>query len=186
MFENVNDKEMFEKYFPPKPTMNETYQSSPTHCSSHHCSSHHCCPPPPCRCCNRCQGSNAAPELSASIKELFEKVTVLSTSFSAMKAELVTLAMPVLPTPRYNYVTESTPHDAPLSPDIIVIDSESYQVTPDNSSPLVINSHDQSTSSESNTIDDNVPNDLNPSSYLNCHVMTNQLPQLMHPTSREH
>ena len=181
MFENANDKEMFEKYFPPKPAMNETHQSSPTHCSSNHC-----CPPPPCRCCNRCHGSHAAPDLSVSIRELFEKVTVLSTNVAAMKAELVTLVRPVLPTPRSYDVTGSTPHDTPLSPDIIVIDSESYQVTPDNSIAPVLNSHDQSTSSESNTIDDNVPDDLNTSSHLNCHVLTNQLPQLMHPTSQEH
>ena len=186
MFENVNDQEMFEKYFPPKAAKNETHQSSLSQCSSHHCSSHHCCPPPSCRCCNRCQGSNSAPELSASIKELFEKVTVLSTSLSAMKAELVTLARPVLPTPHSSYVTAPTPHDAPLSPDIIVIGSDSYQVTPANSSVPVINRHHQSTSSESNTIDDSVPDDFNTSSHLNCHVMTNQLPQLMHPTSHEH
>ena len=85
-----------------------------------------------------------------------------------MKAELVSLARPVLPTPQ----SKSSPHDAPLSPDIIVIDSESLQVTPDNSTASVQDSHSVENIQDSHD---------QSSSYL-----TNQLPQLMHPTSQEH
>ena len=178
MFENIKEKDLFEKYFPAKPTMQQN-DPNPSHCTTHHC-----CSPPPCHCHARCQSSHTASDLPATVRELSEKVSKLSDVTTAMKTELAILTRPRTTNPQGE--RGPAPSNAPLSPEIVVLDSEQFQSTPDVQTSSQQMEHDQSSSSDTNTIDDNVSDQLNSSSHLNSIVLTNQLPQLMHPNIQDY
>ena len=183
MFENLNEKDLFEKYFPSKLPDTNT-QQVPCHCSSHRC-----CSPPPCQCYSKaqCHGSQAHQDvLLPSVKELTETVAKLHQDIADIKADLATLAIAKASEPKPSDQAKNSPTNIPLSPDI-VSDSVPYQPTPERQESFH-SEHDQSSSSDTNTIDEFVFDDISmeTSDHLNSNVQTNQLPQLMHPLPQEH
>ena len=106
---------------------------------------------------------------------------------AAIKADLATLATAKASESKHREQAENSPTNIPLSPDIIVSDSVPYQPTPERQESFH-SEHDQSSSSDTNTIDEFVFDDISmeTSDHLNSNVQTNQLPQLMHPLPPEH
>ena len=180
MFENLNDKDMFEKYFPAKSPVQDAETSQPVSC---HCTQHRCCTPPPCqgqsKC--RCQGNQAAKEeILPIIRELSERVSKIQNDTAAIKADLSALPTAEAIKPKSRQQPDSSPLATPLSPVIIVADNVPSQLTPVHQEPPH-SEHNCSSSSDSNTIDEYVFGDvsMNSSSHLNSNVPTNQLHQLM-------
>ena len=106
------------------------------------------------------------------VKELSRKVSQLTGDTIALKNEIGSNA--TQPTPNVSHATTG-PNQAPLSPDIVVLEHGQFSPNPDHHT----DEHDQSNLSESNTIDDNVPSD-NPHLSLNSQAPTTQLHQLRH------
>ena len=184
MFEQVKEKEMFEKYFPSKPhsRAGESVVNPVSPHTNTMCSSHHCCTPPPCHCyisprCQRCPSGHSnhdTQDLSGAIKELTDKVCMVVGDIAVLKSELGALTRTPPPIPTHQQETVPTYDDNPLSPEIMIVETSEEQLTPEHQDSSTQAQHNTSTSS-SNTIDDHVAE--NP--YLNCSVPTNQLPQLM-------
>ena len=177
MFENLNDKDMFEGYFP---TKSPAQVSQPSPC---HCTHHRCCTPPPCQAHSKCQchGSHAPKdEILPIIRELSERVSKIQNDTAAIKADLAALPTAESTTPKSRENPDLSPTDAPLSPVIIVAESAPYQLTPDHQESQH-SEHNLSSSSDSNTIDEYVFDDISLDSrnHLNSNVPTNQLHQLM-------
>ena len=164
LFEATNNKDIFEKYFPPQssdPGIKSSHQPVPSF--PHH--THHCCAPPPCP-SHRCQDPNSD-DLMKVVKELSRKVTQLNGDTIALKNEIRSNA--TQPTPNVSRATTG-PNQAPLTPDIVVLEHDQLSPNPDQHT----DEHDQSNLSESNTIDDNVPSD-DPHLSLNSQALTTQL-----------
>ena len=129
MFERANGKDMFDQYFPPKPTTNasDTAAAQPIATS---CSPHHCCIPPPCHCYSRCQVRQDTPDVLAKINELSELVTKIVIETAAVKAQLADLTKPETPSTKPQQASRSGHGDIVLSPDIIVVERTETQTTP--------------------------------------------------------
>ena len=123
-----------------------------------------------------CHNTHEGTDLAVTVKEISAKVLLLAHDISAMRSEIrrdeltcpdypETSNIPTAPPA----VPPTVPPTVPLSPEIIVADT--YQV-----SPPASEGHDMSVSSDSNSIDDNVPSDLS-TIPLNFQVLTTQLPQ---------
>ena len=121
------------------------------------------------------------------VKVLSETVAKLHGDVAAIKAELATLGIAKAAKPKPSEQAENSTTDTPLSPSIIVSDSVPFQLTPERQESFQ-SEHDQSSSSDTNTIDEFVFDDISmeTSDHLNSNVQTNQLPQLMHPLPPEH
>ena len=128
---------------------------------------------------------SSCPDLLAITKELTEKVIKIANDTSAMQSKLTTLIRPDPLLTSSQHKTRSASANTPLSPDIIIVESSESQQTPEHQDSSNQTQPDNSFGSDSNTIDDHVPDDLNSPSHLNCSVLTNQLPQLMHSNPRE-
>lgn len=173
LFEAANNKDIFEKYFPSEPRKELPAAHSPPCCSCNH---YHCCaqrPPPPCT-----SSMSHAPYkddgLMNVVKELSSKLTQLSNETAELKVKVRELVG--CKSDKADKMTmQAGPPHTPLSPDIIVLEQGQF-------SPGLLQNdqqHDQSASSDSNTIDDNVPSDEQ-RTPLNFNVPTIQLNQLRH------
>ena len=200
MFENVQNRELHEKYFPSQPTTGASDPPRPgAACTQHHC----CAPPPPLVQCHghgRCYGpSPPTLDISAVVLELSEKVTQLSDSMATIKSVLNKFIMPCptvsLPqqqtTPSMARappsVVSSPPQPTctqiPLTPEIIVIENLQAQETPQQvvSDELIEQEDDESMMSDTNTIDDFVFEEQHNTNNLNCLDLTNQSIRLVQP-----
>ena len=115
-----------------------------------------------------CHSNHAGPDLATTVKEISAKVQLLAHDIFAMRSEIKRDEPTCTSYPKSSNIPTAPP-TVPLSPEITVV--ETYQVSPGTSAR-----HDMSVSSDSNTIDDNVPGDLSVIP-LNFQVLTTQLPQ---------
>ena len=216
LFENSNNKDIYEQYFPSGRNQTEHLKENSYSSDCHTKHHHHCCAPPPCS-AHTCHYPAGGADITNVIRELSTKVLLLANDIAAIKTAMipppvqqsgnhvpctvlpgssvdtilttapvtasssaVTVVQPgpSISTTPYCASTATTAIPPPLSPDIIVLEPS---ICP---SPTV---HNMSCSSDSNTIDDNVPNDL-PEPPLNSPLPTTQLNhQLEHTmaTSRQ-
>ena len=175
MFENKQEKDMFETYFPSRPAPPST--GSPSHpVPTSKCQTHHCCAPPPCcvhhHCLHRSQDTRV-------MTDVVEQVNTLLSTMHGLRSDIAALPRP-LPAQFHQphpVVTRDEPTGQPLSPVITtVIETPENQHTPDGPASNSPSLHNNTTSSV-NTIDDHVEaiEHIN----LNSRVLTSQFPQLM-------
>ena len=119
--------------------------------------------------------------------ELSAQVSTLAIDTAHIKSGFATLTKPVPVTPKSNHVPLSTPNVSPSSPEVLIVDNSLHEVQPDLSTSDdqaehlsardedEQNEHDQSMTSDANTIDDNVPDDQNSLNHLNFNLPTIQL-----------
>ena len=175
MFENRNERELYERYFPVRPPQPDT-PTNTGHQSSAPCSHpHQCCPPPPCHWQMRCSGRQDTPHLIVRITELSEKIDQAVLDIAKLKSSQENLE---------SAMYDNTRNATPCSPDIII--DENVDPVPDTApdSMDLDTSQNISEVSDSNTIDENVEAGLKVSN-LNSNLPTNQLPQLMHISPQE-
>ena len=173
LFEAANNKDIFEKYFPSQPSdpRKETHSPNQACGSSHH--THRCCAPPPCQ-AFRCHVTTNDDDLTNVVKDLSRKLLQLSNDTSALQVQISEMIAESFSHPARNQSPVPTDQTkTPLSPDLFVVDHGQHSNGSDHSNVQL----DQSDSSDSNTIDDNVPSDTTGSS-LNYHATTTQLAQL--------
>ena len=178
MFENIQEKEMFDTYFPPRPAPVPPPTKTTSHpVSSSQCQTHHsCCSPPPCHAHHHCTQRGHD---TGVMSDIVEKLNNLLASVNGLNANIATL-------PRSRPEQhQQPPHSAtiegltmqPLSPVITVVNETSEdqhtQCDPARNSPTL---HNISTSS-SNTIEDHV--EVVDNMNLNSTVLTSRFPQLM-------
>ena len=173
LFEEANNKELFERYFPRDKSNlfddGKPRSRSPCYPRHHYCCS--CAPPP---CVHHSTDISQEKDLAVTIAELSSKVSLLAHDISEVRVEIKKHWC------GYHIHNTSGNADtvlatAPPPPDIT--GHEAGRVPPNTSA-----GHDMSISSDSNTIDDNVPTDLPNHSEeslvpLNYSVLTNQLSQ---------
>ena len=198
MFESMKDRELYDKYFPANSTTNPnvgaTLPSVPT-CNHHH---HQCCVPPPTQCHGRyCGSPHTAPgtDFTVMMRELSEIVTQLSTHTQLFRSVLDKLTQSVQnpthsqsqvssysvqsPAPPTTQVTshyQTSAPTAPLSPDIVVLESSQSESPPPQTVHEEGDDHDnnQSMTSDNNTIDENVPEEAQNTNSLNFRDLTIQ------------
>ena len=181
MFENKNEKEMYDRYFPvhpPPPTTATTKE----HLTSVHCfplPPHHCCPPPPCHWQMRCDKSQETPQLIARNDQLSEKIDQAIINIIQQKSNPSSQDSCGAPLP------DIPRKVSPGSPEVIVIENTDHP-TPDNISESMEleTCPNISAVSDSNTIDENV-DEGSRLTNLNSNLPTNQLPQLMYISPQE-
>ena len=127
------------------------------------------------RCLNNCTTSN-----NVNDKYLTEKVEQLSIDLNELKKITLKNMKQNLSkcqtNPVNNTVSPPSTPASPPAPDVVLV------IEDDQESPSSLDHHDTSALSDSNTIDDNVP-DIPASESLNYHVKTTQLNQLKHTRS---
>ena len=165
LFEAANNKDIFEKYFPSDPRKQSPAAHSPPCCSSSH---QHCCAPPSCT-SYRLHTPYRDDDLLNVVKELSSKLVELTNETAELKVEIREIVGSKSDQAEKRTIQAGPPH-TPHSSDIIVL--EQGQFSPGLAQD--VREHDQSTSSDSNTIDDSVSNDEH-GDPLNFHVPTIQL-----------
>ena len=165
LFEASTNSDLFEKYFPKNLSSNER-QSGSSHTCYPTMHQHHCCAPPPPPCISH-QCYAVPPDLTKLVMDLSAKVTQLSQDITAIRHKMRT---PVPPCSNHPVANNETPaneqQSVPLSPDIIVLNTSAESLS-------LGEEVNMSVVSDSNTIDDNVPNDL-PTPSLNFSALTTQ------------
>ena len=182
MFENAQDKDLMERYFPSKSS--QPHNVNPGHavpCNTEHhtlscCATQtYCCyRTPPCQ----VRHGHMNPTSNHSIDDLKIKVDEALAAIKNMKAELSVLANSYTTKVQHHHEAETEPEytENPLSPVITVLEEQVVLNTPDNPAKDTNTHHDISASS-SMTIDDHV--EAADSLHLNSRVMTSQSPILM-------
>ena len=181
LFEEANDKDIFERYFP-KDKNNLSDDGKPKSRSSCYTRPHHCCTYAPPPCIHHCNDIPQEKDLAVIMAEVSSKVTVLARDFSELRDEVRNheCASHIQRTPSNADTVLVT---APPPPDITgdVTAPHPPDITGDErgqTSPFASEGHDISVLSDANTIDDNVPNHTDlPAVPLNYPVLTTQLPQ---------
>ena len=177
MFENRQEKEMFDSYFTTgsahvPPSSDSLSQPEPTS----KCQTHHCCPPPPCYVHHHCPQTR---QDNGVLRNMMEQINTLQLVVNGLKSDIAALPRSL---PADNHqgpsgVTTVGPALQPLSPVIAtVMETPENQHTPDGPANDTITLHDISTSS-TNTIEEHV--EVTEQHHLNSKALTSQFPQLM-------
>ena len=160
LFEDTTSKDLFEKYFPRNNTNknNDNPSSSrPRPCND----CYHHCAPPPCQTL-RCYAPHSDTNHSAAISELSEKVDKLGDEMSEIRDEvaLILKSAPLNSRTPIPSILQSPSHPSCDYQDV----QHDMSVTEDGTTQVLNNT----ASSDSNTIDEDIPSDI----PLNCQVLT--------------
>ena len=169
LFEDANKKEIFEKYFPSKNTVDSSPKVTSNRCNQTHHAPIHCCSPHPCHVVRCCSSNSPAPVSDSHGNNLESKIDLLFSEIKAMKTKLDNINN-YQENQDFQLNIHDDPPRSPTTPPPDVHhasqDLSSNCLDPNNSSII--------------TIDENVPSSP---ACLNSHVPTTQLPQLKQPTN---